>query len=266
MQNEQHQGGFWARMGVISFLVSLVAGAGFLALSQTADLQAQSPPAEPVAGESADAAGGPTVDASGASQGVTDSATDDGEPDDGDPAADAEAGRTTPEAEGEPAETLQERLERLEQEVAALRGAITENSDNIQDLFVQTDELAGVVKEDIERRLDAISEPDPSRDGYFVPRVYGNMDTSTYFAEQMEKAVDATMKGRSCTLRIVNRTATQQMLRINDEGSWILLDVGQELEQQFPAGAVVTRLPGQDPITWFLGPPNYRQDVQIVIR
>ena len=169
-------------------------------------------------------------------------------------------------APSQPSVTLEDRVTQLESELEALRGPITENADNIQDLFVATDELTNVVKQDIELRLDAISEPDPSRDGYFVPRVYGNMDKSTYFAEQMEKAVHATMVDRMCTLRVVNRTASQHLLRINDEGSWILLDAGQEFEQQLPAGAVVTRLQGQEPVSWFLGPPNYRQDVQIVIR
>ena len=75
---------------------------------------------------------------------------------------------------------LAERVTKLETELEALRNPVSENTTSITDLEDQINTLTDLVKQDIEQRLDAISEPDRSNEGYYVPKVYGNMETSLF--------------------------------------------------------------------------------------
>ncbi len=109
--------------------------------------------------------------------------------------------------------------------------------------------------------LDAISQQ--SSTGQYLPRLAANM-ANTEFAEEMKTVVNRSIP-KNGTLRITNRSSWHREIWINEKYA-LRIQAGATEEVTVPAGTVTTRLPGQNLVTWTVGPPTNLQAIDIIDR
>jgi hypothetical protein len=97
----------------------------------------------------------------------------------------------------------------------------------------------------------------------YVPSIQANM-AKDGFEEEMRQVVNSSIDGESF-LMITNKTQVSQAITVNNGTTYTLVPE-ESRSIRVPTGNASTRLPGQDPVNWAVGPPTYGQELQIVSR
>jgi hypothetical protein len=142
----------------------------------------------------------------------------------------------------------------LSEHVAELRALITAVEGDVQEVDGLVDQHKNI--------LAQIARTTNGRD--FVPSIEANMARGG-LDQEMRRVVNASIEGSS-VVTITNRTGADQQVKVNETGSYRLAPGETSPAIVVPTGNVSTRLPGQDPINWAVGPPRYEQRLQIVNR
>lgn len=150
-----------------------------------------------------------------------------------------ESGRLVPVTKSEPA-----RIAKLEKQVQELENELRE-----------VRQVQGQVARTIQ---------DSKGNQLAVPSILANMNRSTEFRAEVERAVHEVMQ-RWGTLLIENRTSTGQTIRVLPTGQYVYIPPWQTSGPiAVPVGTVSTELIGQEaPKNWVIGPPNYEQRIVI---
>ncbi len=157
-------------------------------------------------------------------------------------------------------------MNKKEVEGAAKVTAVAPLADNIRDLENKISELEKFRKEQTEIAnnhsfiLRQIAKN--LSDGSHVPNIWGNMKNRE-FSQEVEKVVIDSISRPNGELMVYNDTDDDRQLYVNGNSSY-LIRAKRMRPISVPSGNVTTEIAGDGSKSWFIGPPNYRQDLTIV--
>jgi len=154
------------------------------------------------------------------------------------------------------------RREKMAGDVEALADVVTDTNARQDELLNRLVEQAGVQQDTNARQekiLRAISQSDSQ--GNYVLNVKGNVDNSREFKQQFGDAVNESMQQTGVVL-VTNNMSAGYYLRVNGRDWYIA--AGKQRTIEVPVGPLTTELVGHEAEkTWTIGPPNYRQGIEI---
>jgi hypothetical protein len=156
---------------------------------------------------------------------------------------------------------LEQKLDRLAGLVEKLTQGVTEQGNQIGELKSDFNTIETRIREQLtahEQILKDISRQDGSR---YVPQLNAAMDASDTFRQDMEKAVNRSLRPTGM-LHITNKTISHQWIFVNRMEH--MLRSGEQIALEVPVGTVTTQLPGQELVNWPLTAPNYTESIDIV--
>jgi len=183
------------------------------------------------------------------------------------PAASGVAKADDPTA-GANAKSLESRVADLEKQLVKTNeqiSALSENTTTIMQLHEKLQELTQQTQEEVTKQgqlLDAIAGRDEKENAYL--RLDAIMEKSEAGRKQVQQAVERSIRPEG-KLIVNNKMETPQEVIVDRER--YVIHPGEHKTWTVRAGTVSTRLPGQELVTWTIGPANkYRQSVDIVPR
>jgi prefoldin subunit 5 len=164
--------------------------------------------------------------------------------------------------------TSENNIAAIDRRIEALTGNVEKLADAAKDIDARIRKLDERVSQstDISKgelttmrtQLDAISRKDGDS---YVPNISAAMNTSDTFRQDMETAVNKSLKTGGSVL-LTNKTAVSHWVAINQ--TRYFLRPGQQLPVAVNVGTVTTQLPGEEMQTWTITAPSYELSLDIV--
>jgi len=159
-------------------------------------------------------------------------------------------------------DSLVEHTQNNTTQIAQLSSNLTSMTNEINDQLTKQAQIIKSLSGNT-ARIDALQKSIAATDtdGHAFIRLDSIMDTSTTGREQVQRAVNRSLRKQG-TVAIHNKMGADQDLLVNGVQYHIL--AGGTLNLDVAAGTVTTRLPGQDIVNWTISPPGYSQSIDIV--
>jgi hypothetical protein len=164
--------------------------------------------------------------------------------------------------------TTEDKVTDIDRRIAALTGNVEKLTDAAKDIDARLKKLGDDVNAitnrsnteltTMKKQLEDISRQDGDS---YVPNISAAMSTSDKFRQDMETAVNKSLKTGG-TLLLTNKTSVAQWVFVNRAGYF--MRPGEQQPLAVNVGTVTTQLAGEEMQTWTITAPAYQLALEIV--